>query len=130
MASGGGIGRPDKEFVLDTFSNVLFIKSYYDNRTTPKIRQSFFIYIDWPENLCYNGTRSIDEQTMNRILSDYSLSDDCIDFKNIKSYNVNIIFCDINNQIISGSFEMEIENECGDVYEITEGRFDARFRYF
>lgn len=88
------------------------------------------IGLEWQEHECNQGEIQLYKIGERDIFFDYNLSNDCIIFNRTNHYFIDIIFCDLENQIISGTFELEIENECGDVYEITEGRFDAPFRYF
>lgn len=130
LPGGGGIGHPDKDFVLDTFSNLFLVNVYYQSRTNPDDRQDFALRMEWPEHECYSGERTIFSPVNSRVLSDFLLNDNCIRFTILKSYKINILKCDLGQQLLSGTFDIEIENECGDIYEITEGRFDARFRYF
>jgi hypothetical protein len=130
LPGGGGIGHPDKEFVLDTINNIFFIKTYYDTRNKPIIRQDFFLRVNLDIPNCSLGSKIINEPSGNRFFIDYNFENNCIDFIHYREYKVEIIYCDLNLNIISGTFELTIENACGDIYEITDGRFDARFRYF
>jgi len=130
LPGGGGIGRPNKDFVMDTLSDVFRINTFFQSRSNSDDFQSFNLRIDWPTSNCIVEDSANYKQNGGIIFSDYLNSNNCIDFYNLNSSSIIISFCDFEQQIISGTFELEFENECGDVYEITEGRFDARFRYF
>jgi hypothetical protein len=131
LPGGGGIGSPDKEFVLDTFSNVLMLLAYYRNTKEGVSIQSLSLLINWPEHRCYTSdSLNLFKNSDRIIFSDYNLDGVCIDFIEVHGFLIKILHCNLSDQIISGTFELTIENECGDIYEITEGRFDARFRYF
>jgi len=131
LPGGGGIGSPDKDFVLDTFSNVLMLLPYFRNTREGVSIQSLSLLINWPEHKCYfSDSLELFKSSDRIIFSDYNLEGDCIDFIQVHGFSINILHCNLSNQIISGTFELTIENECGDIYEITEGRFDAGFRYF
>ena len=130
LPGGGAIGRPDIDFVLDTFNKAFRVICFFEDIKSPTIRQDFLLLVDWPEYTCYSGINNIIEPNGNRFLSDYTLQDTCINFSQVNLYEVNILYCNLNDKIISGTFSLEIENQCGDTYQITEGRFDAKFRIY
>ncbi len=132
LPGGGAIGRPDTDFVLDTFSHTFRILAYFKDRQSsdPINRQDFILISAWPENICYSGKIPLNQTSGTYYLQDYTLTGDCRQFKKINFSEVNIIFCNLEDKIIAGTFSLEIENECGNVYNITEGRFDAKFRYY
>ncbi len=130
LPGGGAIGSPDKEFVLDTQSNIFLISTYFDNRSTVKSRQELYVKCNWFGNKCSIGDIDMISEVGPVYFRDVSVGKLCQIFNKLNSYQITITYCDLANRIISGEFELEIENECGDVYRITEGRFDGRFRYF
>ncbi len=130
LPGGGGIGHPNKDFVIDTthegqFHFALGTHLYKDNQL-----QSLFFRVVLPEGETKSGEAELDT-TINYIVYfiDYHQAE-CPDFKAINNHRFEISFVDTDKNIISGTFEMEVENDCGEVYRITEGRFDGRFRYF
>lgn len=132
LPGGGGIGRPDKDFVVDTTQqgfDFFSISAYKKTSNDSANLQNFAFRVILPSNESKLGESILDSIIGAKYFTDYGLSE-CIDFEKVKKYKIEISFFDSVNQIISGTFELEIENECGDVYEITEGRFDGIFRYF
>ncbi|MBK7426468.1 MAG: hypothetical protein IPI60_05220 [Saprospiraceae bacterium] len=63
------------------------------------------------------------------IAFDHTVSNNCSAYRNIKSYEVEDIDCTYSSRKIVGNFEIEVENECGDMIEITQGFFNGQFRY-
>ncbi len=131
LPGGGAIGSPDKEFVLDTVAGdnyELAISAYLVKNLDASTRQSISL------RAILNGKESLVGSYKLRegdyvYFFDYNHLN-CIFFENLILGTIEVLYCDLSQKIIAGTFELQVENECGEVYRITEGRFDGRFRYF
>ena len=126
----GGTSVERKEFIMDTLSNTFYVMAYYDSSDSPE-RMDFSLTLRWRHLTKLGDPGSLDRPQFENmtIAYDHTVFNNCSAYRKVKSYSVEVIDCNYSSHKIVGNYEIEVENECGDIIEITQGYFNGQFRY-
>jgi hypothetical protein len=126
----GGSSVESKEFVMDTLTNTFYVMAYYDSNDSPE-RIDFSLTLRWKPLTKLGDPGSLNRPQFENmtIAFDHTVTNNCSAYRNVRSYEVEVIDCDYTSKKIVGNFEIDVENECGDMIEITQGFFNGEFRY-
>ncbi|MBK7426460.1 MAG: hypothetical protein IPI60_05180 [Saprospiraceae bacterium] len=117
----GGSSVESKEFVMDTLTNTFYVMAYYDANDSPE-QIDFSLTLRWKPLSKLGDPGSLDRAQFENmtIAFDHTVTNNCSAYRNIKSYEVEVIDCNYTSRRIVGNYEIEVENECGDKIEITQ----------
>lgn len=126
----GGTSVSSKEFVMDTLSNTFYVMAYHDANDSPR-RIDFSLTLRWRPFTKLGEPGSLNRPQFENmtIAYDHKVPNNCSAYRKVKSYKVDVIDCNYSSHKIVGNFELEVENECGDKIEITQGFFNGQFKY-
>jgi hypothetical protein len=130
------VPKPYLAIGTDPFLKAAFDSSYKDKFYLQAIKKTKDRGLESLMSLsCYNliiGTNVIETVKPGSgwaVYGDYSFKNGCINFNldTTKVRQLVITKFDKTNNIISGTFEFTVYNDCKDTMKITKGRFDTQF---